>query len=142
MRSIVVMLVVVILAGATQPALATSKSSSEAAAWLAGKAVKRLALPLAIILAAPDANAAYAYCDHYADGEDRAACATEVFLIREAEDIAEIVDEIRFLVLYGVIPEAEAFWDQHGDDIKRGASKAADVMIDGAIRFVVWALED
>ena len=98
---------------------------------LAGKAIKKVALPVTIGFAAYDAQAAYDnHCSHLYDDGEIAACTTTHFVTEQVEDFQQMARDTELAVKYVIIPEAEAFWDENGDDIKQTASDTADVVLD------------
>ena len=115
---------------------AYAEPSTEATKKLAGQVVKKVALPLTAVLAAVDAEEAYAdHCSHR-QGADAAVCTTGHFVSGQIEDLGDIADTSRVIIQYQVIPATEQFWDDNGDDIKEAASAAADAAARGLITVV------
>ena len=110
---------------------------------LAGKTVKKLAGPVTLLILVGDANAAYeTHCTHLKEEEAVRNCTIQHALKTQVEDISEIADQAEIAWKYVVVPKAEGFWSEHGDDIKDTARKVANAIARGILRLNDWLEKD
>ena len=98
---------------------------------LAGKTAKRVVLPVTLVLLAADAQAAYEQnCTQLENDEDIGACTTAHFLDSQVDELEQLAQDARLTWKYVVVPEAQQFWEDNGDDIKEAAATTADTLLD------------
>lgn len=115
-------------------ASAQSPSSASSAATGAGKQfAKRIVLPIAVVMAAVDSASAYEQHCQLVPDEEAFACTAEAFTREQVQELRELGYDLSETWTYVIVPYAEHFWDENGDDIKAGARAAADTAADAAI---------
>ena len=116
-----------------------TRLAGQSATRLAGQTAKKLGLALTLGFVAYDANAAYEeHCSHLMTDEEVTACTTEHFIADQAEDLSQMAEDARITWQYIVVPEAEEYWAENGDNIKQGASDALQAVGRGIVFLHGW----
>lgn len=136
-NKLLAILIVMLSVSSFSYAQVEDKVAKKSVGSLVGKTFKKAILPVTVLFAAADAQAAYEQnCKHLKSDEEKTSCTTEYFIKGQVNDAKEIAEDARITWKYVVVPEAKEFWAENGDEIKAGASNAIDSIVDGTINFV------
>ena len=136
-KLLLIIAVISLLWSSFSSAQVNDKVAKKSVGKVAGKILKKIALPVTVLFASVDAQAAYEQnCKHLISEEEIRSCTAEYFVKGQINDTKEIAEDLRIIWKYVIVPEAKDYWEENGDNIKRGASNAIDSTVDGLIQFV------
>ncbi|MEL7115823.1 MAG: hypothetical protein AAGP08_09570 [Pseudomonadota bacterium] len=106
---------------------------AKAAGSVSKQMVKRIVLPVFVVMAVVDSAEAYEqHCQHVPE-EDAFACTAEAFTQSQLEEFKTLGYDLAEVWTYVIVPNVVHFWDENGDDIVAGAEWAAEKAADAAI---------